>query len=109
VQRADLGDTTTIQQTLPEAAEQLETVADIDDDVRMMEEMKICGALASTRLLLLRAAAHGTQGSRTLPRRPGFGNPITSQLANRRSPQRIDGPPIACQTTWLDRTLWARA
>jgi transposase len=39
VQGADQGDTTTIQQTLPEAAEQLEAVADINDDVKVMEEV----------------------------------------------------------------------
>src|SRR5205085_4537880 len=39
VQGADQGDTTTIQQTLPEAAEQLEAVADIDDDVMVIEEV----------------------------------------------------------------------
>jgi hypothetical protein len=32
VQGADEGDTTTIQQTLPEAAEQLEAVAAVTDD-----------------------------------------------------------------------------
>jgi transposase len=39
VQGADQGDTTTIQQTLPEAAEQLEAVADIQDDVKVLEEV----------------------------------------------------------------------
>jgi len=39
VQCADQGDTTTIQQTLPEAAEQLEAVADIKDDVTVIEEV----------------------------------------------------------------------
>src|SRR5262245_53529221 len=37
VQGADQGDTTTIQETLPEAAEQLEAVADIHDDVTVIE------------------------------------------------------------------------
>jgi transposase len=39
VQSADQGDTTTIQLTLPEAAEQLEAVADITDDVKVIEEV----------------------------------------------------------------------
>jgi transposase len=39
VQGADQGDTTTIQQTLPEAAEQLEAVADIHDEVKVIEEV----------------------------------------------------------------------
>jgi transposase len=39
VQGADQGDTATIQQTLPEAAEQLEAVADIADDVTVIEEV----------------------------------------------------------------------
>jgi transposase len=40
VQRADEGDTTTIQQTLPEAAEQLEAVAAVTDDaVAVIEEV----------------------------------------------------------------------
>jgi transposase len=39
VQGADQGDTTTIQQTLPEAAEQLEAVANIQDDVKVIEEV----------------------------------------------------------------------
>jgi transposase len=39
VQGADQGDTTTIQETLPEAAEQVEAVADIQDDVKVIEEL----------------------------------------------------------------------
>jgi transposase len=39
VQGADQGDTTTIQQTLPEAAEQLEDVAEINDAVKVIEEV----------------------------------------------------------------------
>jgi len=39
VQGADQGDTTTIQQTLPEAAEQLEDVAEINDAVNVIEEV----------------------------------------------------------------------
>jgi transposase len=39
VQRADGGDTTTIQQTLPEAAEQLGAVAAINDHVKVIEEV----------------------------------------------------------------------
>src|SRR5438445_12568534 len=40
VQGADEGDTTTIQQTLPEAAEQLEAVAAVTDDaVAVIEEV----------------------------------------------------------------------
>src|SRR5581483_2626961 len=40
VQGADQGDTTTIQQTLPEAAEQLEAVGAVTDDaVRVIEEV----------------------------------------------------------------------
>lgn len=39
VQGADQGDTTTIQQTLPEAAEQLEAVAEINDAVTVIEEV----------------------------------------------------------------------
>jgi len=39
VQGADQGDTTTIQQTLPEAADQLEAVAAVTDDVKVIEEV----------------------------------------------------------------------
>src|SRR6476620_8750102 len=39
VQGADQGDTTTIWETLPEAAEQLEAVAEMNDDVKVMEEV----------------------------------------------------------------------
>jgi transposase len=39
LQEADLGDTTTIQTTLPEAVEQLEAVAAINDKVKTVEEV----------------------------------------------------------------------
>jgi transposase len=39
LQEADLGDTTTIQTTLPEAVEQLEAVAAINDKVKTVEEL----------------------------------------------------------------------
>jgi transposase len=39
VQGADEGDTTTIQETLPEAAEQLEAVAAVTDAVAVIEEV----------------------------------------------------------------------
>ena len=40
LQEADLGDTTTIQTTLPEAVEQLEAVAAVTDDVvRTVDEL----------------------------------------------------------------------
>jgi transposase len=39
VQGGDQGDTTTIRQTLPEAAEQLEDVAEINDTVKVIEEV----------------------------------------------------------------------
>jgi transposase len=39
LQEADLGDTTTIQTTLPEAVEQLEAVAAINDKVKMVKEV----------------------------------------------------------------------
>jgi transposase len=39
VQGADQGDTTTIQEMLPEAAEQLEAVAEINEDVKVIEEV----------------------------------------------------------------------
>jgi transposase len=39
LQEADLDDTTTIQTTLPEAVEQLEAVAAINDKVKTVEEL----------------------------------------------------------------------
>lgn len=53
VQGADLGDTTTIEQTLPEAVEQLEAVAEATDDaVKTGEEVVADKAYHSKRIML---------------------------------------------------------
>jgi hypothetical protein len=63
VQGADQGDTTTIRQTLPEAAEQLEAVAAVTDDaVKVIEEVVADKGYHSR-------TTHGARGKRLLRRR----------------------------------------
>ena len=69
VQNADEGDTTTIQQTLPESAEQLDAVAAVTDDaVAVIEEKGPCVRVGS--LAFLQAGNRSGQPIRSVPSSP---------------------------------------